>query len=408
MQFRRVLRGSALVGVAALVASAAPYSVIKASAAMCPSTLSYGGTATCSIDKAGKVTPFTLTAAAGDVIHTHVVSLTTDTIEADFDVKDAAGKVLCAARAGATTAMPCKAPAAGKYTINVFDAGADEMGAFRLELQRANKPVNAAALTVASPVQTSFATVGENDWFTFSGVANAITVVRAAAIGSKPVQPDVDVFSPSGELLCASRAGVIATVACKTPVAGTYAVRVGDGSDNEVGGYALTIRPECTINGTTGADTINGTAGNDVICGLAGADTINGGDGDDIIIGGTGNDRLEGGNGRDVFLMERTSDGADQVVGGYAIDTLSYAERTNPISSDADVVADDGEAKEKDDVRADVEQIIGGAGADTLSGGAVNNALFGGPGYDTLDGGAGTDSCITGADGGKTANCESA
>ena len=309
-------------------------------------------------------------------------------------------------RAGASSALACKAPVAGKYTINAFDSGADEVGSFRTEIQRANKPVNATALAVASPVQTSIGGIGENDWYTFAGAAGATTVVRAVNIGSKPIEADLDVFGPTGDVLCATRAGAIAQVACKLPVAGTYAVRVGDGADDEVGGYAITIRPECTINGTTGADTITGTEGSDVICGLAGADKINGLGGDDIIIGGTGDDRLEGGNGRDVFLMERTSDGADQIVGGSATDTLSYAERTNPISSDPDVVADDGEAKERDDVRADVEVVIGGAGADVISGGAVNNAFYGGPGNDTLDGGAGTDTCVTGADGGKTLNCE--
>jgi Ca2+-binding RTX toxin-like protein len=259
---------------------------------------------------------------------------------------------------------------------------------------------------VTRPREAALRSAGANDWYTFAGTAKATEVVRATTVGASPIEVDLDVYSPKGEALCAARAGVTAQVACALPVSGTYSVRVHDGADDETGVYALTIRPDCTITGTSGADTLKGTSGNDVICALGGADKVDGGAGDDIIVGGKGNDALDGGTGNDVFLSERTSDGADVVAGGTGTDVLSYVERGNAISVTPNVKADDGEAKEHDDVRADVETIIGGGGNDQLVGSAINNTLLGEFGYDALDGGAGTDRCDVGADGGRVTACE--
>ena len=59
-----------------------------------------------------------------------------------------------------------------------------------------------------------------------------------------------------------------------------------------------------------------------------------------------------------------------------------------------DGVADDGEggtAPEQDDVNADIENIIGGQGNDSLVGSARTNIIIGGNGADSIHGGAGTD-----------------
>jgi hypothetical protein len=50
-----------------------------------------------------------------------------------------------------------------------------------------------------------------------------------------------------------------------------------------------------------------------------------------------------------------------------------------------------GERGEGDRVAADVEDVLGGAGADSLVGNAGDNILDGGPGSDSYSGGAGTD-----------------
>lgn len=403
MQFRRFMRGLALVGATALATQLAPAGASVAQAATtpppaCPTSISYGTTIGCSLAKAGEVDTYALTAAAGDTMFVHVVGAAGFGLDVDFDVRDPGGTVICSARAGASTSMPCKAAVAGKHAIAVFDAGADEAGNYKISAQRANKPVGALAVSVARPRQGVFAVAGESDWYTFAGVANTTAIVRGVVIGSAPSQVDLTLFSPTGDVLCATRAGLTAQSTCPLPVTGTYVARIADSLDDQTGAYAISVRPECTINGTTGADTIVGSAGPDVICGLGGADTIKGGDGADVLIGGTGDDKLDGGAGADVFVNERLADGADTFTGGSATDVLSYIERSVAVSSDPDVVADDGEVNERDDVRADVETIIGGAGNDTFLGGAIANTFIGGFGNDTLDGAGGNDTFIGNAD----------
>jgi Ca2+-binding RTX toxin-like protein len=375
------------------------YTAPKVEAATsCPTTLSFGATVPCALDAKGETDAFALSASAGDVAFVHAVGASGAGLEMDLDVSDPSGKTICSATAGASTEVVCPLPTTGRYTVAVFDSGGDDVGAYRIDAQRVNRPVGAFALAMGRPRQGAVGVAGENDWFTFAGAANAAVVARAVVIGSSAMEADLDVFGPNGDVVCATRAGATAQVTCTLPSAATYTVRVDDSADDETGWYALTVRPACTINGTTGADTITGTAGADVICGLGGNDKIAGGDGDDIIIGGTGDDGMDGGAGSDIFLMEKSTDGADAVAGGTATDVLSYAERTSAVTVSSDVVANDGEASEHDDVRADVEVLLGGAGNDRLGGSAANNTLVGGPGDDALDGGTGDDSFVSSAD----------
>jgi hypothetical protein len=148
--------------------------------------------------------------------------------------------------------------------------------------------------------------------------------------------------------------------------------------------------------------------------------TVNGGDGDDRIAGSRGNDTLNGDAGDDAFGVERDGpDGADVMSGGAGGDTADYSERSGPVQTDLDGVADDGEPGEGDNVNSDVEHVSGGAGADRivcnaarnrlrgewgddeLEGAALRDILDGGPGDDTIlarDGGADTVRCGSGSD----------
>ncbi|MGZ4411922.1 MAG: calcium-binding protein, partial [Gaiellaceae bacterium] len=114
--------------------------------------------------------------------------------------------------------------------------------------------------------------------------------------------------------------------------------------------------------------------------------------------GGDGNDLLFAGPGDDTFDEGSSASGADVMNGGAGSDTVSYAARTNALNvSLADGFAQDGEAGEGDLVRVDVENVNGGAGADTLTGSSVANVLSGGAGNDTIFAGAGDDTLTGGA-----------
>jgi Ca2+-binding RTX toxin-like protein len=148
-----------------------------------------------------------------------------------------------------------------------------------------------------------------------------------------------------------------------------------------------------TVSLGTGTDSFSGIGG-----GVLGTTpfsfplVVYGGDGNDVLRGGGRADELYGDGGDDTLTADLLATlGADIYSGGADIDSLSYALRTTAVSVTLDGAANDGAALEGDDVRADIEAVTGGAGADTLTGAAGNNTLTGGAGNDTLAGGDGDD-----------------
>ena len=146
-----------------------------------------------------------------------------------------------------------------------------------------------------------------------------------------------------------------------------------------------------TLTGSAGNDTLNGEAGNDTFTYTmgTGVDTVNGGSGFDTlnITGTAGNDTLdviyngtaltsvEGGAVTGVEAV--TTDLLGQPVGGS--DALSYAGTTAAVTVNltAGIASGFGSI-------ANIENVTGGSGNDTLTGDANANTLNGGLGDDTF------------------------
>ncbi len=120
-------------------------------------------------------------------------------------------------------------------------------------------------------------------------------------------------------------------------------------------------------------DRVIGGIGDDSLTGAAGVQTLNGGGGNDTINGDVGNDVIQGGSGTD---------------------TVSYALRANPVTVTLDGLAGDGEAGESDNIAVDVENILGGSGADNLTGSTGRNRIDGALGGDTMNGAGGDDNLV--------------
>ena len=143
-----------------------------------------------------------------------------------------------------------------------------------------------------------------------------------------------------------------------------------------------------SIEGGSGDDTLEsgadsaslaGGAGNDTLLGSPEGESLLGQDGDDDIAAGGGNDSLAGGAGTDLLA------------GGPGHDEASYADAVTPLRLTIGDGPNDGAAGEGDDIQADVEDLIGGSGADVLIGTAEPNRLVGLGGADRLFGGDGAD-----------------
>lgn len=116
--------------------------------------------------------------------------------------------------------------------------------------------------------------------------------------------------------------------------------------------------------------------------------TLNGGAGDDNLQGGRHRDAFNGGDGNDT--MNGAGSG-DDFHGGAGVDCADYSLTAISVNVSLDDVANDGRPSEGDNVRSDVENMVGGYGNDTLTGSAAANYIQGGGGTDTIYGLGGPD-----------------
>jgi Ca2+-binding RTX toxin-like protein len=219
--------------------------------------------------------------------------------------------------------------------------------------------------------------------------------------------------------------------------------RGGAGNDTIVGNDATN-----QLRGNAGDDTISGGAGNDLIDGAAGADTEKGEGGNDTFLAGTdtGNDSIDGGDGTDVVtylgakaavtvnLATGTASGTDagdaagigsdslvsiesvidsafndtligsagadifsggagndRMTGSSGLDTASYASASGPVTVDLSVTTAQNTVSAGQDTLSGIENLIGSAFNDTLTGGKTANVIDGGAGADAMAGGLGND-----------------
>ncbi|MEZ5101099.1 MAG: calcium-binding protein [Thermoleophilia bacterium] len=172
---------------------------------------------------------------------------------------------------------------------------------------------------------------------------------------------------------------------------GIASITVTLGDQDDVGGKLQpSVTVPLTLNADAGNDTFTGGSGRDTMNGGPGNDTLNGGSGNDAMNGGADNDVLNGDDGEDTFAGSADDPGADTFSGGPGNDTVSYASSPQAVIVRIDDIRNDGIANE-DDVRSDVETVIGSRFDDQLIGSAASNALQGGPGSDVLEGLGGND-----------------
>lgn len=172
---------------------------------------------------------------------------------------------------------------------------------------------------------------------------------------------------------------------------------IGAGVDSLLGGEHLEgSRYDDVLRGNNVANELDGGRGNDSLYSGAGSDNLNGGAGDDTLnsIGQTA-DVLNGGLGDD--LLE-SDGGANLLIGGFGVDTVSFA--TAAANSVIDLAA--GQASQVGaatvDILFQVENAVGGAADDQITGTADVNLLSGGGGKDTIEGAGGNDT-LDGGDG---------
>ena len=310
----------------------------------------------------------------------------------------------------AATAAIAFAPAAEAAYVDVsgptlrFVAGVGEAN-------RTTMQFTGATATIVDPGATFNAGPG-----CIAGVGTATCGLVGVAGVAADLADGADIFALHAELPGAIAGGpgediLTGGSAGDTLVGGPGNDVLGDGPGTDV------------VDGGEGDDQFNADTGADRMAGGPGFDTANytartgpvtvvldgtpfdgaAGEGDDVggdverVLGGAGDDRLvgnpagndlRGGGGNDQLDGGL---GADGLSGGPGRDTANFSTRGGAVAVSLDNQPGDGEGGEGDNVAADVEDVLGGAGNDALVGSAAANDLRGGDGDDALDGGAGGD-----------------
>jgi Ca2+-binding RTX toxin-like protein len=214
--------------------------------------------------------------------------------------------------------------------------------------------------------------------------------------------------------------------------AGNDTLDGGGGADvvsyvNSTGGVTVNLQTGTASDGMGGTDTlfnfeaIRGSNFNDILTGINGDtrvfgfdgnDSIAGGDGDDVLDGGAGNDTLFGHAGNDSLVGGAGGDvfwagaGNDTIDGGAILDrtnfsdlnTLNYSNATSQVIVDMSGITGDGSQGEGtatgadigNDLFGDINSVVTGSGNDSILGSsaAIFEVFNGGAGNDTIDGGA--------------------
>ena len=177
-----------------------------------------------------------------------------------------------------------------------------------------------------------------------------------------------------------------------------------------------------------GGSSLFGTALDDQLIGSDTSDALDGGAGEDIIFDGQGADSMTGGSGADLFIFAQDSvadaildfeRGVDRLdLSGFDFlhdvsqltvtptadgATITFAEEVIQITTSDAAPLTAGELTNADILNADRppllmvhQEIIGGAGRDTLNGGSGDDTIDGAAGNDSLSGHAGSDNLIGG------------
>ena len=157
---------------------------------------------------------------------------------------------------------------------------------------------------------------------------------------------------------------------------GSDFINAGDGRDIVFGGSG-----DDTAFGGADSDLIYGDAGNDRIFGDTGDDVLTGGAGDDTVFGGSGNDLFvaEGGDGNDVYF-------GDEATGGSGNDTIDYSAVGAAMTVDLGAGGHGSATSSQSgsDTLWNIENVVTGAGADTLIANTSVNSLSGGAGNDVF------------------------
>ena len=264
---------------------------------------------------------------------------------------------------------------------------------------------HASSVTVAGGVMTINANAGEENDVSFgaAGSDERGPLVRVNDSGSEDTIPNGTTRRIVAGGSCNQTSDGRGAF-CPTNGLTSIVVNLGD-EDDAYDGHTMAVDTELTLG--DGDDVGSTGRGSDVLHGGNGADTLDGGPASSggsltTTTGADALDTFDAGPGTDTIDIGRST-GADDVSGGPDADTVTYGSRsfaagvTTGVTITIDDVADDGRQSsggEGDNIRTDVEKVVGSRNNDQLFGSTGPDVLEGGLGVDSFKGNGGADTFL--------------
>lgn len=232
---------------------------------------------------------------------------------------------------------------------------------------------------------------------------DALTSIEIAILKGSPQDDSFDVSGWSAGALTVDGQGGSDTVTSVAPGPGTLkltnsGITFTDGSGTSAASLTFASIELVYLYGSSGDDILDATL-------YTGTAALIGGDGNDILMGGPGLNLLQGDAGDDLFVFR--PDGSldtDIVAAGEGIDTLDFSAFGAAVTINLSVLAAvqnvvAGELQifltsVPGPLAEEIENVIGGSGADNLTGNSLNNRITGGAGADTINGMGGTNTIV--------------
>ena len=207
------------------------------------SIINYGETLTGSISTDGDVDTYSFTGNAGDKI---IVRLTENSssypLEPLVELFNPAGDSLIAGIDGAQAQMEITLPADGSYMILVSDSyPGDATGNYSLFIQRMVEPGNITRIKFGETLTGSISADGEVDTYVFLGGPGDSIIIRLTENSSSyPLEPFVELFDPSGDLVLSASDGAQAEIGIRINDVGYYTILASDSyPGDDTGNYTI-------------------------------------------------------------------------------------------------------------------------------------------------------------------------
>lgn len=180
---------------------------------------------------------------AADKVLVAFKSTTGHPLDPHIMLYDAAGNQLVDGWASSTSGtLSLTLPAAGSYTMRVYDDSYNATGNYQLTLERLNNPIGTAALAYHQTVTGTMVNLSSQNAHKFNGQAGDKIVVAMKSITGFPLDLNVALYDLAGNLVAGPTYGYNdITINQTLPAAGAYIIWIYDGGYDTTGTYQLTL-----------------------------------------------------------------------------------------------------------------------------------------------------------------------